>query len=366
MGKSRGPSSRVRERGATAVIVAFVVGILCSFLLLALNIGHGYSVRAELQSAGDSAALAGAAEIGGNDLDALRTSLTTARTTANDYSKYHQTDSNVSVEKPEVRLGIWHSEAAPPWFELVSSSSADDATAPPAMVYEVNAVQVVAARDASQSGGALTVFGGGILKTSSMDVVTRATAARFGPCHDDCAAPIVFAACQLPPCGDSTTTPYNATDDNVGFTIYDPTKQGNGPNIQSLIMYKNKGVWTCNPPTTCSGIAAGTQSDIKVQNGADLGSTGGGASGDGQKIYDSLLCLKDLEIDVGIVDVPCPGGNPNFRGTVPLVGFAKITITAVDTVAKTITVYRDCGTVKNGPGHCRAFGMLSSDPVLTQ
>ncbi len=368
MCRSQRMHSRCGERGVTAVVTAIVLSVLCAFLVLAIAVGHGYSVRAELQNAGDSAALAGVADIGGNNIAALRSGLTIARATTLTYAGSHTTDNTISVGSPDVCLGIWHSELTPPSFQSVSCSSADDAAAPVAEVYEINAVQVGAARNASQSGGALTVAGSGLLGRSTVDVVTRAIAARFGPCQDDCAAPIVFAACVLPPCGDSTTTPYNATDDNVGFTIYDPQKQGNGPGIQGLIMQKVGGVWTCKPPgVVCSsGIATGTQADIKVQNGADLGSKGGGANGDGAKVYDSLECLKDLPIDVGIVDVPCPGGNPNFRGTVPLVGFARITITDVDKVAKTISVYRDCGAVENKPGRCRAFGLLSNKPVLVQ
>ncbi len=360
------------ERGVTAVLVAVVLAVLCAFLVLALNVGHGYSVRAELQNAGDSSALAGVADIGGSGITALRTSLTTARNTALSYAGYHATDSTISVASPDVCLGIWHSEYATPSFECISSSTAGDAAAPDSQVYLVNAVQVGAARNASQEGGALTVYGGGIVGQSTANVVTHATAARFGPCKDDCAAPLVFAACQINtgmlPCGTTETVMSSAIQDNIGFTIYQEHQQATPPSIQSLLMTMDPGPgggWICKPPGSCVGISADThgQPGIKIDNGNNLG----GANTN--SIYNSLSCLVGRTIDVGIVDVPCSGYNPTFSGASdknPLVGFARVTIISIDPIAKSITLYRDCGAVESDTGHCRAFGVLNTRPVLVQ
>jgi len=98
--------SRSRERGAIAVVVAFAISALLTLLVLVMNVGHGYSVRAELQNAGDSAALAGVADIGGVNLAALSASLGTARATALNYAAAHRTDAtNVSLLGGDVCFG---------------------------------------------------------------------------------------------------------------------------------------------------------------------------------------------------------------------------------------------------------------------
>ncbi len=364
MGRSKRTQSRSGERGATAFLVAVVVAVLCMFLVLALNVGHSYSVRAELQNAGDSAALAAVADIGGNDISALRSSLTTARTTALSYAGYHATDSTVAVSTPDVYLGVWHSEAAPPYFELVSDSSEGDAAAPAAKVYEINAVKVGAARNASQSGGALTVYGGGIVSQTKTDVVTRAIAARFGPCQVPCAAPLAFAACQIDagglPCGTNTLMMSNATDDNVGFTVYS-NQQANGPSIQKLLMTGSGKNAKCDPNFCKTENLPTAPADIKLQNGNDLTNENSAKS-----VYDSLTCLDGMTVDVGIVDAPCSGTNPQFSGTHSIITWARITIVSVDSTAKTITIRRECGPTDPDPGRCLAVGLLSSKPVLVQ
>lgn len=51
------------ERGAVAVIVGILIVVLFGFIALAVDIGHIYAVKNELQNAADSGALAGAAEL---------------------------------------------------------------------------------------------------------------------------------------------------------------------------------------------------------------------------------------------------------------------------------------------------------------
>ncbi len=54
---------RREETGASLVIVAVMMAVLMLFLALVVDVGYWYVVRAQLQSAADSAALAGAAEL---------------------------------------------------------------------------------------------------------------------------------------------------------------------------------------------------------------------------------------------------------------------------------------------------------------
>jgi hypothetical protein len=365
MAPSRRRHSLCGEGGATAVVVAVVVSVLCSFLVLALNVGHGYSVRAELQNAGDSAALAAVADVGGADIPTLRSSLGTARTTASTYAGFHTTDSTVSVGSPDVCLGIWHTEYATPSFECVSTSAASDAAIPDAQVYLINAVQVGAARNSNQTGGALTVYGGGIVGQTQTNVVTRATAARLAPCTVGCAAPLAFASCQVDagmlPCGLNTTMMSNATEDNIGFTIYSSNQQANGPSIQHLLMTGNGKNAQCKPDFCGSQSLPTAPTDIKLQNGNDLTNTNSATS-----VYNSLMCLAGKAVLVGIVDANCMGTNPQFSGTHPLVTWAKVTIVSVDSVAKTITLRRECGDTTPNPGQCPPAGLLSDQPILVQ
>jgi hypothetical protein len=57
-----------RQRGAVAVVVAFVLVVLIAVLGLVIDLGHLYIVKTELQNAADSCALAAAREL--NDLSA--------------------------------------------------------------------------------------------------------------------------------------------------------------------------------------------------------------------------------------------------------------------------------------------------------
>ena len=337
MGRSQRRPSRSRERGATAVVVAVVVGVLCMFLVLTLNAGHGFSVRAELQNAGDSAALAGAADIGGNSLGALRNSLTTARNTALSYAGSHTTDNTISVSNPTVWLGTWHSEDVPAWFEHIPNAQSS--------AYLINAVQVAAARDGGQS---LTVFGGGVLGQghSTMDVVTRATAARFAPCRVASAAPLAFASGQIDadlPCG----SPRTIRADQVGLTVYS-AQPPSAPSIQSLLMTRSgrRGGWQCDRNYGRRESLPTAPASVGLQSGDALSWVAMGGA---------LSCLDGQRADVAIVDAPSYGGSPSFAGTHSVVTWARVTISNVDPATQTMRIRR-------GPGP----GTPEATPVRTR
>lgn len=62
---NRIPSLRCRQGGAVAIILGIVIVMLIAFVGLALDIGHLYNRKVELQNAADAAALAGARELNG-------------------------------------------------------------------------------------------------------------------------------------------------------------------------------------------------------------------------------------------------------------------------------------------------------------
>ncbi len=338
--------SRSRERGAIAAVVAIAISALLTLLVLVMNVGHGYSVRAELQNAGDSAALAGVADIGGSNLAALSASLGTARATALTYAGRHTTDGTAAVGSPDVRLGIWHlaDSTRSPWFEWVPTPGGNT-------VFQINAVQIGAARNAGQ-GGPLTVYGGGLLERATMDVVTSATAARFAPCTVTRAAPIVFTMAQVDagmlPC-EAPSSPLAMS--RVGYTRY----RQHGPVTAAWLRHvlTRGGVYDPRWYTKMGPLPAAPAGTINVQNG-------GGFAG---IPYAALSRLQ--AVDVGIVSGPAP-----TSGTHSVTTWARVTVVGVNSAAGTITIRRECGESEQDAtpvaGRCRVAGLLSTRPVLME
>jgi Flp pilus assembly protein TadG len=184
--------SRSRERGATAVFVAITLALLGAFLALAINAGHLFTVRHDLQNAADSGALAGAIE-----LDGTTTGLSPAQDDAAPrYAGYYTTTGNEQVEASPVELGHW----TPPSETCASGEAATGNTGPngyrfcrvltrdtPAAL-RINAVRVQTSRAAgAPGGGGAPVFANGLLgAASTADVRTEAVAVAGGPCGSAC------------------------------------------------------------------------------------------------------------------------------------------------------------------------------------
>ena len=66
-------SKHTDERGAVAIIVGLVIVLLIGFAALAIDLGHLYVVRNEIQNAADAGALAGARFLYNNDGTAVNT-----------------------------------------------------------------------------------------------------------------------------------------------------------------------------------------------------------------------------------------------------------------------------------------------------
>lgn len=191
--------------GATAVLVAICLVMLIGFLALALNVGHLFSVRGELQNAADSGALAGAMELDGSD---AKGELTSAEAKAFDYAGRHFTDTRTGVVAEGVQLGYWGPAAAMSVCDQQGPASPDgyrfcriDKTAAGAAAM-INAVRVVTARTGDATapgGGGVELFASGIIAPGSTDgrstVRTAAVAVTGGPCSQDCPKlPIVIRA----------------------------------------------------------------------------------------------------------------------------------------------------------------------------
>jgi putative Flp pilus-assembly TadE/G-like protein len=224
-------------RGATAVVVALVLVLLLGFLALALDSGHLFSVRGELQNAVDAGALAGAVE-----LDGTTAGLEPAVASGLDFAARHETDSHEDVVANQVELGHWtlpYQDCAS--FEGVETGrngpdgyrfcriEGRDAIA----ARLINAVRVQAARakDAPGGGGAPVFLHAFLGHGETADVAAEAVAVKGGPSTEKCpTAPLTIRADCLEDnggalrCGEPYT-PYtlglsDATIDSAGWVTF--------------------------------------------------------------------------------------------------------------------------------------------------
>ncbi len=189
-------------RGATAVIVAICLVMLCAFLALALNVGHMFSVRGELQNAADSAALAGA-----KDLDGTMTPITSnqslegAIASGTDFAERHSTDTHTDVEVTagDVEIGFW--DVATRTFTAYSTPSVTPELASCQTLPCINAVRARSYRDPTHSGSVPVAFGA-MLGRATNEVRAEAVAVTGGPCGMKCLGlPIVLPTGDAPTCG---------------------------------------------------------------------------------------------------------------------------------------------------------------------
>lgn len=102
------------RRGAILVWVALAMILLLGFTALAVDVGHVYVVKADLQAAADAAALAGAEGLTVGDNEARARAIAyAAKNTAN--------GSNVTLQASDVELGLWNPNNRT--FSPVNSSS---------------------------------------------------------------------------------------------------------------------------------------------------------------------------------------------------------------------------------------------------
>jgi putative Flp pilus-assembly TadE/G-like protein len=242
MARRARPSGRT-PRGATAVLVAIVLVLLLGFLALALDSGHLFSVRGELQNAVDAGALAGAL-----DLDGTPAGLDPAIAAAKDFAARHETDSHVDVVANQIELGRWtppgrdcasyggvaSGQLGPRGYQFCRIDARDAVAA-----RRINAVRVQAARaeDAAGGGGAPVFLHPFLGASATADVAAEAVAARGGPVSQPCPhAPLTIRDDCLEDgggslrCGDTYTIGLSAaTIDSAGWTTFtsdDVTNEG--------------------------------------------------------------------------------------------------------------------------------------------
>lgn len=203
------------QRGVSAVIVGICMFMLVSFVALAIDVGHLYVVRNELQNAADAGALAGARHLYVKDAflinenaNLIGAQAATANIGDNEYVEVINPASNAD----DVQRGHWSFSARTftRWDALtpppIWGKSADELDS---IVEFVNAVQVIARRDSLP----ITSFFGGIFGFPSVKASRKAVAylgASSGWYLSDFDMPIAI-------CAQSLVDPDELWDESVSF-----------------------------------------------------------------------------------------------------------------------------------------------------
>ena len=158
------------QRGVVAVIVALCLIVFIGFTAFAIDIGHKYVVRNELQNAADAAALAGAYELWktykeNGDVSSSRSVIVNAcyQTAIKNLSD----KAGIVVNDSDVQIGRWNYTYPLP-NPLPTTSP------------RWNAVRVRVQRAAGASNSAIPTWLGGVIGTDTMREGVIATAALFG------------------------------------------------------------------------------------------------------------------------------------------------------------------------------------------
>lgn len=157
------------RRGTAITLLAVAVPVLLGFAALAVDVGHLYMVRAQLQNAADAAALAGAggyltdARLAGNEEEVTRIVQSRAVDTA---ARNTALNKSVILDDNHIMLGFHDFDSRHAPFLIGGSES-----------QRQNAVEVTAHRTAASSNGPVPLIFATILGHYVADVTATATAA---------------------------------------------------------------------------------------------------------------------------------------------------------------------------------------------
>lgn len=229
------------------MVVAFLV-VLIGFSALAIDIGHLYTARNELQDVADAAALAGARYMGevysGLQIHEMGTHIFTKEEifTPINAVALNNTAGNqpISIDINDVRVGLWKLE-----------ESKDDILDSNVTLTGPDAVRVIARRDSSINNP-LTAFFARILGIDTMNVTSeKAVAALTGPSfvpEEELTTP--FGISQLKNCADPTVT-FNPTATCGGWHDFIWSSNANDMGTTALRIIRDhvtdvEGLWNGN------------------------------------------------------------------------------------------------------------------------
>jgi Flp pilus assembly protein TadG len=387
MGTSRvAHQRRNRERGAVALLAAILLMVVGGFVALSLNAGHKMLARTQLQTAVDSAALAGAGSLIGmagttTMADGTVVGAGAARDTASGFAAAHVLDSSpVLVDRDnDVVLGYWDpfQKVFHPPGDMILFNDEDNGNEPVvvsnALPQFLNAIQVKGLADsgAGHNSRLGVIFGGFVGGVSAMGVGSSALVIAGGPCQvSGRVLPMVIPACALADgqgstqCGTTITFPIqppgaSGQDRQVG--LVDLTDESRTATKQEIITQNGSARDGDAPDVPYGKPVAVLPSNQYDRSVADS--------------YAPMLCTSDPTTcptwQVGVVSVDCHDPMPQ-RPTI--IGFATVSVIDAEPsatrpgAAPSVTVYINC-TQKapaNATWGCPLFGFRAPHIRLTK
>jgi Flp pilus assembly protein TadG len=302
--RRRSPQSD--SRGAVAVIVVVSLTVLLGFAGLAIDIGHGQVVNAELHHGADSAALAGASGLlGTRVIDPILTSRVRAQELA------AQNEANgTSIDDLDLNVGN------DPEGDIVTGEwNWDDRSfTPTTEVTRANAVQVRTYRAPARGTGVDTFFGH-LFGVDELDIEATAIAALGGPACVN-AFPLALPECGvMDAAGDLICTEElirfaNDSIDNGGLTSLN-LGSANVNTFRDIIDNYDRG----------GGCTAGVGDQIELNNGTPITALRGSLN--------RLLANGPIVVYVPIISTGTGSCEVRFNQSFEVMGFAAFQLSAV-------------------------------------
>ncbi|MGD8860494.1 MAG: pilus assembly protein TadG-related protein [Myxococcales bacterium] len=315
---------RRRREGAILVVVALAMVGMLGLASMAVDVGHVYKVRTELQGTADAAAHAAATQ-----LDATSTGINNAEQKAKDVALENRAyASGVSLRDEDIIFGFWDNAQG-------TFTPNEEPTSNPA---SVNAVRVVARMD-EQAGTPVSAVFGGFVGHAQTEVSGMATAAAGGPVRE-CAFPMVVPQCVLDTgTGEDCGVCFQFSSDTVdtaGWSTLGLTNGSGKPQIASLIQagcFDENGNPSVDPDTgQCTGGCAQANIDetVPLNNGEGILQGGSGPC----ELIEQILGRNGGTPESFVVKVPSivndsDCANVKFASHADVVGFAEVEIFGV-------------------------------------
>jgi len=187
------------QNGSTLVFVAVALVAVLSVAALALDVGHVYVVRTQLQNAADAAALSGASRLWPHSGSPVSTpQWSAAEAAASTTAPTNSADGSLLTQY-EVRSGYWNLAHTPSGLQSQGITPGTNDAA---------AVEVIVRKSAGYNGGPVANWFAALFGRTTSDVSARATAVSASPgsMSPSALAPVAIAKEVADLYGDTTTT----------------------------------------------------------------------------------------------------------------------------------------------------------------
>jgi hypothetical protein len=327
------------ERGTVVILVALLMVVFLGIAALAVDVGYMVVARNESQNTADAAALAGARMLGENYYNKATPVTTDVTTRAQGTAVLNTVAAqNIATDNAITQIGVWDG----------STKTFTATTVNP------NAVQVEVKRELGLTNGPINTFFAPILGANTVNSQAIACAALSGECKAVLGLPLGI--------GKSWFTNTGANNGCTTIKVNDTNKSCAGWTNLSTAKFKWKDVddMIVDPtkiPTT-----------LKI---GDMVEFGGGT------INPMVKDLADLfnkmktgtpptwTTSVVVYDDKDTCTNPNTP--YPIIGYATITVTAVDPTGKQgLEGYVDCNLASQTRGGCFYAGTYGTIPGLVK